>query len=288
MNKRTLSKWTPAEYDYLRSHYRTQNNVQLAQALGRAKQAVITRLYKLGLIRGLRKGWSLSEDEYLRAHYRTQNNRELGNALGRTVSAVTNRIKNLGLRRSLALRNKLKSATQFPKGHVPFNKGRKGIHLSRETEFKKGHLPANTQYDGCVTVRVHKGTPMKWIRLAQSQWLPLHHHKWIQKHGAIPPRHIIAFKNGNTLDCRMRNLRLMSKGENARRNWNEEKVSASLKRAWKEGKHFQKDRFIANLIAHGDSKLKEQLLKQPELLEIKRTQLNLRRTINEARAQTTL
>lgn len=29
----------------------------------------------------------------------------------------------------------------FSKGHIPWNKGVKGIHLSPETEFKKGNLP---------------------------------------------------------------------------------------------------------------------------------------------------
>ncbi len=42
---------------------------------------------------------------------------------------------------------------QFEKGHIPWNKGIKGLHLSPSTEFKKGHLPANTKYDGCLSLR---------------------------------------------------------------------------------------------------------------------------------------
>lgn len=33
--------------------------------------------------------------------------------------------------------------TRFPKGHVPFTKGKKGVHYSPSTEFRKGLIPWN-------------------------------------------------------------------------------------------------------------------------------------------------
>lgn len=38
---------------------------------------------------------------------------------------------------------KRNSKGQFIKGHIPWNKGLKDIHLNPSTEFKKGHKPAN-------------------------------------------------------------------------------------------------------------------------------------------------
>ena len=35
------------------------------------------------------------------------------------------------------------SCFKFKKGHIPWNKGKKGIHLSKKSEFKKGFTPWN-------------------------------------------------------------------------------------------------------------------------------------------------
>lgn len=286
--KQFTDKWQAHEDEYLRAHHLAMKPAQLAHALGRTKSAVTSRLSKLRLLRSI-KPWTKAEEIYLRRNFRHTNNRLLGQELGRSRSAITNRLTILGLRRTIAERNNLKAATRFHQGFVPWNKGKKGLRMSINTEFKKGHLPANTKHDGCITVRVHRRTqiPYKYLRVAKAKWLLLHHYKWEQKHGAIPPHHIVGFKNGNTLDCRLRNLYLMSKAENARRNQNIEKARLGIKRAWQEGRHFQHDRFIANLLAPRDQKLKSLLLNHPQLLQIKRTQLALRRTINEARTQTT-
>ena len=35
-----------------------------------------------------------------------------------------------------------KNQTSFQKGHIPWSKNKKGIHLSFKTEFKKGEHPS--------------------------------------------------------------------------------------------------------------------------------------------------
>ena len=41
--------------------------------------------------------------------------------------------------------------TAFKEGHIPWNKDKKGIHLSAKTEFKKGAKPVN--WVGVSTIR---------------------------------------------------------------------------------------------------------------------------------------
>jgi len=66
------------------------------------------------------------------------------------------------------------NSTSFRKGNRPWNKGRKGIHLSPATEFKKGHLSFDINPVGITTIRVDKnGTPRRWIKMAQPNfWIP--------------------------------------------------------------------------------------------------------------------
>jgi hypothetical protein len=43
-------------------------------------------------------------------------------------------------------------------------------------------------------------------------------HVWEQHKGPIPPKHVVAFKNGDRSNCAIENLELLSMAQNARRN----------------------------------------------------------------------
>lgn len=49
----------------------------------------------------------------------------------------------------------------FPKGHVPFNKGTKGLCKANKTSFKKGNVPANIRPVGSERVNVDGYTEIK-------------------------------------------------------------------------------------------------------------------------------
>lgn len=188
-------------------------------------------------------------------------------------------------------RNDIKTGrnTRFQRGQNPWNAGRTDIRMSPETEFKKGGLPPNTLYDGAIRVRSHssmktgKVTRYKYIRIAKAKWELYHRYLWMQHHGSIPKRHIVSFKNGDTLDCRIENLELVSMKENARRNRNREKFRKTLKLLIEEGDHPSvnlTDSYIVGNLSRGNRSIKEQIKKRPELIELKRNQLKLRRHIN--------
>jgi len=155
-------------------------------------------------------------------------------------------------------------ATEFKKGIIPWNTGRKGVHYSPATEFKKGHVPASMKYDGCISVRVKRttGEKYKFIRISKNKWVQYHRYIWEKHYGKIPEGMIVRFKNGNSLDVRIENLEMISKNENLIRNRN-----------------YNTDKMIAGYITR-DPELKKLVVLNPHLLEIKRLQLKLGRSLN--------
>ena len=122
---------------------------------------------------------------------------------------------------------------RFEKGHIPWNKGIKGLHHSPNTEFKKGHLPANTEYNGCISLRKKEtGEQYYYIRIAQAKWVLYQRYLWKQKYELIPEGMIIIFKDKNPLNCVLGNLEMISRVENLTRNRNRKKMSKTMKDLW--------------------------------------------------------
>jgi len=62
------------------------------------------------------------------------------------------------------------------------------------------------------------GYMYQYIRVSESHWELLHHYVWEKANGKIPDEHIVVFRNGNQLDCRIENLELITLQENMKRN----------------------------------------------------------------------
>lgn len=124
---------------------------------------------------------------------------------------------------------------QFKTGHHSWNTGKKNQkRMSPATEFKKGQTPHNTLQDGAVRLRTkHNGEKYYFIRIALGKWKLYQRHVWEKVHGPIPQDMIIRFRDGNTLNCDINNLELISRGEHARRNHNKIKAGESLKKHYK-------------------------------------------------------
>lgn len=126
-----------------------------------------------------------------------------------------------------------KRDSQFSKGNVPVNKGlswdeympKESQQRSRKTTFKKGNKPQNTLHDGAITIRTdHKdrsGRQYKWIRISESNWEMLHKHIWEKENGPVPEGYCLWFIDGNSLNCTLKNLELITRDENLNRNWHD-------------------------------------------------------------------
>lgn len=212
------------------------------------------------------KKWTESEVRFLKNNIDLMTLSGIARALGRSKSSIFGKVKSLDIVRSPEAAERFRRANLFKKGHVPWTKGMKGVHFSPGTEFKKDHLPVCTKYDGCITTRTdtHNVT-YRYIRIAQARWQLYHRYVWEKHNGRIPPAHIVGFRNGDTLDCRIENLYCMSKADNIRRNRN-----------------YESDTYVAHTLFPRDRVMKKEALKHKDLLELKRAQLKLRRAIHEA------
>jgi len=164
--------------------------------------------------------------------------------------------------------------TEFKKGHTPWNTGIKGLRMSQATEFKKGRLPWNTRHDGCIVTRNEKGIKYKWIRTSMSIWQPYHRYLWEKKYGLIPRDLLLIFKNGNTMDFRIKNFKLITRAENARRNINRKKAAETKKNTGL-FRYFNSDEYVAYTLAPNDEELQKKILKKPVLIKAQRENLKL-------------
>jgi hypothetical protein len=121
--------------------------------------------------------------------------------------------------------NKGHEPTQFKKGHVPFNKGKKGVFLGGETgkaaQFPKGHkawnwVPLGSERenaDGYVDIKIDDGK-------LQHNWKGKHILIWEAANGPVPKGHAVIFGDGNRRNFDPENLILVSRKQLVRLNQN--------------------------------------------------------------------
>ena len=183
----------------------------------------------------MKKKWTNHELDYLYENYPHQYSYEIKKVLKRSINSINSKAYVLKLKKTIAFKRKeaqrLKTTGkfyQFQKGYVSPNKGKKltefmspeGIEASKKTRYQKGNQPHNIKAnDGVIVDRVDSdGRNYRYIRLSKAKWVPLHRHLWEQAYGPIPENHIIIFKDNNTENAVLENLKCMSKAENMLRN----------------------------------------------------------------------
>ncbi len=122
---------------------------------------------------------------------------------------------------------------QFPKGHVPANKGVKGFQAgsrSAETRFKKGQRPVNEMPIGSYRIVTDSNKRRQTVEIKltdlpgrnDKRWKPVHRHVWELHNGPVPAGHVVRFRAGmNTLDPELitiDRIELISMADNVRRN----------------------------------------------------------------------
>lgn len=249
----------------------------------------------------MKKAWTISENEILINEYPDKLCQTIANKLNRSVGSVYNQANVLGLRKSEEFyiseasgrKNLIEAGkkSRFKKGSNPWNAGRTGVRVSPHSEFKKGNQPANTLHDGAITIRTDRDKngrvfKYKYIRVAKGKWELYHRYVWKLLFGSIPLGNVIIFKDGDSMNCAIDNLECITKAENARRNRSTAKATITRNLMIEEGDFDNgskslSDTYVAGIIAEGDIKLREIIKeKHPDLIILKRAQLQLNRKIN--------
>ena len=177
--------------------------------------------------------YSSFEISYIKENYADMRTDKIAIFLNRPIFSIYMKAFTLGLKKSpeflhseecgrLITGHKRGISTQFKKGQVSHNKGKKmtpEMYIkAQNTFFKKGHLPHNTKEDGVISIRYTRGRPYIWIRISLANWQQLHRIIWTKNFGPIPDGYNVQFIDGNSLNCEIENLKLVSKKENMQEN----------------------------------------------------------------------
>lgn len=138
---------------------------------------------------------------------------------GRTTEEITRMVNNkfnLNLSnkqiRSYKKNHGLKSGVDctFKKGHVPFNKGKKGLTPGGEaTQFKNGNVPHNYRSVGSERVNADG---YREVKIADpNKWEAKHILLWEKENGPVPDDHVIIFGDSDKTNLDINNLILVSR-----------------------------------------------------------------------------
>ncbi len=193
------------------------------------------------------KEWTKTELDRLRKLYPARPTQKVAELLRRSVCSVNGAAHKLRLRKTEEYLQSPEAcrlrrgeprpgvAHQFPKGHVPANKGLRSPGWSpgrmRETQFKKGQRSGKaaenwkpigtvlTDGEGYQRIKVREAMHGEATGFGNSSvWPQLHRQVWEQHHGPCPLGHVVVFKDRDRKNCAIENLECISRGDLARRN----------------------------------------------------------------------
>lgn len=152
---------------------------------------------------------------------------------GKTKSGLYYRANKLGLKKSPGLVARLAAEamnnpnhggrySQFKKGQESWNKGKPFIAGGRstDTQFKKGRRPHTWNPIGHERVSKdgYLERKMTDTGITRNDYVAVHRLVWVEAGNAIPPGHIVVFKDGNKANISVSNLECISRQEGMRRN----------------------------------------------------------------------
>jgi hypothetical protein len=219
-------RYTPEQHAWIRGHYPTMGNAELAEAFVERFCEPVTRdtMNAYGTNHRLRKAdgvkeralrtYTDEENDFLRSFIPGHSESEIADAFaerfGRRLrkSQIANRKTKLGVASGT-------HGGRFVKGQTPANKGRtwdefmssEGQAASRRTQFRKGERPHNAYHELLDEREDEDGA---WVyvkprnrRLASQNWIPKGRFVWMRANGRDWPeghRAVFADRNRSNFD----------------------------------------------------------------------------------------
>lgn len=166
--------------------------------------------------------------QYVREHAAGVYNKDLADQVNEKFGTDFNAVSMGGFKNRLGVKSGIDAtfmkgvrrspATEFKKGHVPINKGTKGMFPGQggATRYKKGHVPHNYRPVGSERCNVDG----YWeVKVADPKtWKLKHVLLWEEVNGPVPKGHCVVFLDGDKNNLSLDNLALISMAANARRN----------------------------------------------------------------------
>lgn len=256
-------QWTATEIEFLKNNFENLTNKQLASKLKLTLTMVRTKCYELGMKRMELEYWTEEQVAYLKANYKQIGDVEMAEIFqekwpkkkGWTLKHIEKKRLYLKLQRTKEEVAAVKARN--------IKKGRFAICV------KKRWLKTGTMAIG--TVRYWKKTdsegdfPVIKTETGYKHW---NRWKWEQVYGKIPKGMNVVFKDRNNKNLTIENLMLLSNEELAIHNYRAAAINLT-------------DNWVAGILSHGNSGMRQEIKANKKLIEAKRLQLQLNRTINE-------
>lgn len=204
--------WQQFETNFIKAHFYTLTNRQLANMLGHKLTLLRTRCYEMGLKRIELEYWTDEQVAFLKENYKRYGDTELAQMFGEVwhkekgwdKKHIEKKRRYLNLKRTKAekdaIRESHKAAGVYKLGskHTWDNRGRAAIGEKRMWKDRNGY-----QF---MVIKTATG----FVHYAP--------YLWSQLHGEIPEGHVVRLKDGNAANVVAENLELITMAENARRN----------------------------------------------------------------------
>lgn len=223
---------------------------EISLITGECIQRIKTFVYKRKLSPKTYEHYTTEEDEFIINNYKRLSNTEISDILGRSADSVKDR-----------MRYRLKLSRSSDELKLIYDR------VQSKTRFKKGNIPQNTKFDGYTSIRFDShDKPYHYIRLGKGKFELLHRYNWMQKFGPIPEDKILRARDGDTLNTDPDNWYLIDR-----------KINLELN----SGRSELTDNYISYILSPRDRELRNSILETtPELIDLKRTEIKLRREIN--------
>jgi len=275
--------YSQSELDFLKDNFFSMTNAQLCEAINSMRSdtlkpsSVLHQCRRLGLRRGIQIRWSKEDIEFLNQNYKTHGYTELAIMLNDRKS-------------TFRIIDGEKVYRTFNKKHVEKKQELLGLkHTDEETYkirvrnnqiFNLGYTYENNDWslgyrtafpENQIRVWGHYERHYKYIKI-NGKFIHLNRYNWEQKYGPIPSDNILACKTDDRLNCDPENWELVSRDKAIAANIGREELS---------------DNYILSKLTHMSPNLKPIFREMPELIELKRNQIKLKRQINELTETTT-
>ena len=157
--------------------------------------------------------------DFIKRHVKNKTNAELLELVNKKFGNIFTPTKLKAYKNNHKLSSNLTG--HFPKGHTPFNKGKKMptevYEKVKDTMFQKGHIPHNHRPVG--SERINNKDNMVLIKVSEpNKWVYKQRYIWEQHNGSVPKGMFITFLDGNNRNFSIENLACITKNENARLN----------------------------------------------------------------------
>ena len=251
-----------------------RNGIKIPASVAKERKAIAVRSYRAKV-----NAAADPRDEVIKAEYLNIPIKALAVKINKSHCWLNHRMKVLGLVVPPEIIERNRQAGRRKPGDVSFNKGKKQseymsaeqIERTKGTRFQPGQTSARWHgfKNGDISVRTDKRTGLsyQWVRVAKGKWTHYHCWVWEQANGKIPEGHVITFKDGNQMNAVLENLEMISMQDNMRRN---------------SGVVNLPDNYIAYLITGKFYKnIKEDVKQIPELLDLKRASVIIKRKKNQ-------